>query len=365
LVKNDDILKDLYVSNPFQKKSNALLNDLRERNFSVGNYSKTSGAFNFHSYNPSFNDPDYSFILYGQNILNTIQSKLYYTYNRDEHFSRVGYTGIYGGWYVQPFIDVNQTWSRTVKLNRDTSLHWNETKLSAGIQLPLNFTGGKMYRNLTPSASFNYSNVEWIGLAKQFVSNSNFGYAQLSLKYSQFVQQAVQHIYPHFGQSLLLQYRSGSTAHQLLANCYFYFPGIAKSHSTVINLAYQARDTSGKYYYDNNFPFSRGYSAVDYPRLYKAAFNYNFPLAYPDWGFGNVVYFLRIRANLFYDFTQAKSLRTGNRYNFNSTGVEILFDSKWWNQQFISFGIRYSRLLNTDFEGGDPNQWQIVLPLNL
>ncbi len=364
-VNATDTLKNLYVSNPFHKKSNLLLNNLEERDFDISKYSKTSGALNFHSYNPYFSDPDYSFILFGQNVLNTIQSQLYYTYNRDEHFSRVGYTGIYGGWYVQPFIDLNQTWNRTVRLNADTSLHWNETKVAAGLQLPLNFTGGKWYRNLTSSASYNFSNVQWTGIAKQYLSNSNFGYVQMQLKYSQYVQQAIQHIYPHFGQSLILQYRTGSTAHQLLASGYFYFPGLSKTHSTVINLAYQSRDTSNKYFYDNNFPFSRGYSAVDYPRLYKAAVNYNFPFAYPDWGFGNIVYFLRIRANLFYDFTQAKSLRTGDRYNFASTGVEIFFDSKWWNQQFISFGIRYSRLLNEDFDGRSPNQWEIVLPVNL
>ncbi|MEP6465977.1 MAG: hypothetical protein ABJB05_06710 [Parafilimonas sp.] len=365
LIKDDDTLKGLYVSNPFQKKSNDLLKDLHERNFAVDNYAKTSGVFNFHSYNPSFRDPDYSFILYGQNVLNTIQSQLYYTYNRDEHFNRIGYSGIYGGWFVQPFIAVNQTWNRTVKLNADTSFHWNESRLSAGLQLPLNFSGGKLYKNLTTSASFNYNNIQWTGLAKQFINNSNFGYAQLSLNYSQYTQQAVQYIYPHFGQSLLLQYTSGSTAHQFLANGYFYFPGLSKTHSTVINLAYQSRDTSGKYYYDNNFPFSRGYAAVDYPRLYKAAINYNFPLTYPDWGVGNIVYFLRIRTNLFYDFTQAQSVRTGKHYNFASTGVEIFFDSKWWNQQLISFGIRYSRLLNANLEGTNPNQWQIVLPLNL
>jgi hypothetical protein len=365
LINAADTLKDLYVSSPFQNKSNTILKILNEQNLAVKKYPKASGIFNFHSYNPYFSDPDYSFIIYGQNVLNTIQSKLYYTYNRNEHFSRVGYTGIYGGWYLQPFIDVNQTWHRTVKLNADTSLHWNETKLAAGLQLPFDFTGGKMYRNLIPSASYSYTNVQWTGFAKQLLNNSNFGYAQLRLRYSQFTQQAVQHIYPHLGQSILLQYRTGSTAHQLLASGYFYFPGFAKSHSTVINLAYQQRDTSGKYYYDNNFPFSRGYSVPDYPRMYKAAFNYNFPLAYPDWGFGNIVYFLRIRANLFYDFTQTKSLRTGNRYNFASTGAEIFFDTRWWNQQPVNFGIRYSRLLNDDFEGRGPNQWEFVLPLNL
>jgi len=364
-INNADTLKDLYVTKPFQKKSNALLQNINERNFDVTKYSKGTGLFNFHSYNPYFSDPDYSFILYGENVLNTFQSQLYYTYNSNEHFSRVGYTGIYGAWYVQPFININQTWNRTTRLNADTTLHWNESKLAAGLQLPLNFTGGKMYRNLTSSASYNFTNVQWTGFAKQLLSNSNFGYMQLQLRYSQYVQQAVQHIYPHFGQSFLLQFRTGSTAHQFLASGYFYFSGLNKTHSTVISLAYQLRDTLGKYYYDNNFPFSRGYSAVDYPRLYKAAVNYNFPLAYPDWGFGNIVYFLRIRANLFYDFTQAQSLRTGNRYNFASTGAEIFFDTKWWNQQPISFGIRYSRLLNEDFEGKNPNQWEVVLPVNL
>jgi len=360
-----DTLKDLYVSSPFQKNSNHFLENIQQRNFSATNYSKASGAFNFHSYNPSFSDPDYSFILFGQNVLNTFQSQLYYTYNRDERFSRVGYTGIYGGWYVQPFIDVNETWNRTVKLNADTSLHWNETKLSAGIKLPLNFTGGKMYRNLTTSASANYNAIQWNGLAKEILSNSNFVYGQFRLQYSQFSQQAIQHIYPHFGQSILLQCRIGSTAHQFLANGNFYFPGFYKIQSIVVNLAYQARDTSGKYYYDNNFPFSRGYTTVDFPRLYKVGINYNFPLACPDWGFGNIVYFLRIRANVFYDYTQAKSLRTGNRYSFVSTGAEIFFDTKWWNQQFISFGIRYSRLLNEELTGQNANQWEIVLPLNL
>ena len=365
LINNADTLKNLYVSNPFQKQSNQLLESIQEKNFVAKHYSKVAGIFNFHSYNPYISDPDYSFILYGQNVLNTIQSQVYYTYNRNEHFSRVGYTGIYGGWYLQPFIGVNKTWNRTVRLNADTSFHWNEAKLSGGLQLPLNFTGGKMYRNLTLSASYNYNDVKWTGLAKQYLLNTTFGYTQLRMVFSQYSQQAIQHINPHFGQSLLLQYRTGSTAHQLLASGNFYLPGLNKNHSTVVNVAYQQRDTSGKYYYDNSFPFSRGYSVPDYPRMYKAGINYNFPLVYPDRGFGNLVYFLRIRANLFYDFTQTKSLRTGNRYNFASTGAEIFFDTKWWNQQPVSIGIRYSRLLNDDFEGRGPNQWEIVLPVSL
>ncbi|MEP6513342.1 MAG: hypothetical protein ABJA79_05705 [Parafilimonas sp.] len=364
-VNNSDTLKPLYVSKPFQKEGNNLLSNISQRDFAVTKYPKAFHPFNFHSWNPYFSDPDYSFILYGQNVLNTFQSELYYTYNRDEHFHKVGYTGIYGGWYVQPVLDINQTWNRTKFLNADTSLRWNETKLAAGFQLPLNLTGGKMYRNLNINATYHLASVQWEGFAKQLLNNSNFGYVQFHVDYSQYIQQSVQHIYPEFGQSFLLQYRRGSTAHQFLASSYLYFPGLYKTHNLVFNIAYQLRDTSGKYYFENDFPFSRGYTAVDYPRLWKAGVNYHFPLCYPDWGFGNIVYCLRIRANLFYDFTQAKSLRTGNHYNFASAGTEIFFDTKWWNQQFISFGMRYSRLLNLDFKGLNANQWEIVLPVNL
>ncbi len=360
-----DTLKDLYVSKPFQLPSNNFLSAMKQRKFQSTSYSRLSGFFNFHSYNPSFSDPDYSFIIYGQNVLNTVQSQLYYTYNRNERFSRVGYTGVYGGWYLQPFVDANETFNRTLQYNQDTTFHWNETRLAAGFQLPLNFSGGKMYRSLSTSAGYNYINLQWTGLAKQLLHNSAFSYLQFRIKYSQYTQQAKQYINPHFGQSLLLQYRTGSTAHQFLLSGNFYFPGFAKTHSIVINLAYQARDTSGKYYYENNFPFSRGYSSVDFPLMMKYAINYNFPIAYPDWGFGDIVYFLRIRANLFYDFTRVKSLRTGNQYNFASTGAEILFDTKWWNQQPLSIGVRYSRLLNTDNTILNPNQCELVLPLNL
>ncbi|MBS1745473.1 MAG: hypothetical protein JST21_04820 [Bacteroidetes bacterium] len=364
-VNASDTLKDLFVTKPFHSSSNHFLSVVSQRNYQVAKYSRFSGFFNFHSYNPSFSDPDYSFIVYGQNVLNTVQSQLYYTYNRNERFSRIGYTGIYGGWYLQPFMDVNETFNRSLQYNQDTTFHWNETRLAAGFQLPLNFSGGKLHRNLNLSAGYNFLHLQWTGLSKQLLRNSGFSFGQFLVKYSQYTQQASQNIYPHFGQTLTLQYRTGSTAHQFLANGNFYFPGFAKSHSIVIGVAFQARDTSGKYYYDNNFPFSRGYSSVDFPRMIKYAVNYNFPIAYPDWGFGNIVYFLRIRTNLFYDVTQVKSLRSGNRYNYASTGVEVFFDTRWWNQQPISIGVRYSRLLNTENTYSSPNQWQVILPLNL
>jgi hypothetical protein len=106
-----------------------------------------------------------------------------------------------------------------------------------------------------------------------------------------------------------LQYRGSTTstlAHQFLATGNFYLPGILKTHNLVIDAAYQLRDTAKQYYFTNNFPVSRGYDNVDFPRMWKLGVNYHFPLLHPDWGFANIVYFLRIRANAFYDYTNVK-----------------------------------------------------------
>ncbi|HEY6976694.1 MAG TPA: hypothetical protein VH396_10425 [Chitinophagaceae bacterium] len=360
-----DTLINLYVTKPFNEKSNLLLESVPATHYSVTKYPKFFHPFNFHSWAPYLDYPDYSFNIYGQNILNTLQSQLYYNYNDDEKYHRAGYTSIYGGWYLEPFLDINQTWNRS-GFTDSGKVKWNEFNASAGLSLPLNFSGGKQYRNLTLSASYNINNIQWKTNSKKLLNDIN--YINTTVSYSSQIQKATDQIYPRWAQRLLLQYRgsiTGITARQFLATGSFYLPGIEKTHNIVLNFAYQARDTAGKYFFTNNFPFSRGYDAIDLPRVWKIGGNYHFPLLHPDWGFGNIVYFLRIRANAFYDYTDAKSLRNDTHYKFRSYGGEIYFDTKWWNQQPLTFGIRYSHLLDNEIAGLQPNQWEIILPVTI
>ena len=99
--------------------------------------------------------------------------------------------------------------------------------------------------------------------------------------------------------------------------------------------------------------------------MIRGGINYHFPFWYPDKGFGNIVYFLRIRSNAFYDQTKVFSENLNQTREFRSGGMEIYFDTKWWNQQNISFGFRYSRLLDPDVLNRNQNQWELILPVNL
>ncbi|MEN9685889.1 MAG: hypothetical protein RLZZ28_1675 [Bacteroidota bacterium] len=364
-----DELKLLYLPDSMDRAGYGFLKEIKLAGYQESRYRKSFQLFKMHSYRPFYEQPEYSFTVYGQNVLNTFQSEIAYTYNENEGSHKLGYNGIYGGTYLQPIFGIGQTWQRTAAINKDTLVNWNETVGYAGLQLPLNFTGGDFFRFLTIRATYHIDNIKWTGLGEKLFTNRNFSYLQTSIAYTSQMQKAEQHIYPHFAESFLLQYKTAVNryrANQVLASGTIYMPGIGKNHNLVINGAYQTRDTLQQYLFANNFPFSRGYTAIDFPRTWKIGLNYHLPLAYPDWGFGQIVYFLRIRSNLFFDYTEGKSLRTGTVFPFRSLGTELFFDTKWWNQQPLSFGIRYSRLLDNEFRGStQPDRWEFILPVNL
>ncbi|NCI50749.1 hypothetical protein GWC95_12495 [Sediminibacterium roseum] len=369
-----DELKERYLNNVFSNdvfspREKAMLDSLPQHQYDVSKYRKSHNLLNIHSYRPYYEPPEYSFTLYGQNVLNTLQSELAYTYNENEGSHKAGYSGIYGGSYLQPLFGISHTWNRTGLYRPDTTVHWNELAGYAGLQLPLNLSGGKQYRYLTLSSTYNLNRVKWTGIGKSLFRDADIQYLQSRISFTSQSQKAAQQIYPHFAQNIFLQYRNivnQYKGHQFLASGALYFPGLMNSHSIVLTAAFHSRDTLQQYLFANNFPFARGYSAVDFPDMWKLGVNYHFPVAYPDWGFDNIVYFLRVRSNVFFDYTEGKSRRTGMVTPFRTVGTELFFDTRWWNQQTVTFGLRYSRLLDNQFRGAtNPDVWEFILPVNL
>jgi hypothetical protein len=368
-MNNTTALRPLYLTGVYAEGDHRFLAQITPAGYPVSTYRKASGLLNFHSWRPYYDQPEFSFTVYGQNVLNTFQSELSYTFNQNESSHKLGYNGVYGGTYLQPVFGASQTWQRSATIGRDSIARWNETLGYAGLQLPLNFTNGRWYRFLTLSGTYNLNQVQYSGLAQKLFANRTVQYYQLRLNYTSQIQQTRQQIYPHFAESISFQYRnafSGRSAQQWLVSGALYLPGLAANHSVVFTGAVQGRDTLLQYLFSNGFPFSRGYTAVDFPRMLKWGVNYHLPLLYPEWGIAQMMYLLRVRANLFFDYTQGKSLRTGLQYPFRTVGMEIWFDTRWWNQQPVSLGFRYSRLLDKEFFGVTrPNVWEILLPVNL
>ncbi|MCH5689300.1 hypothetical protein LWM68_36710 [Niabella sp. W65] len=62
-------------------------------------------------------------------------------------------------------------------------------------------------------------------------------------------------------------------------------------------------------------------------------------------GFANIFYLQRVRANIFYDYTRVSDKNNTRHATLQSTGAEIYFDTKWWNQHPLTFGFRAGTLL--------------------
>ena len=333
-------------------------------------YPKFSHPLNFHSLIPYFDDPDYTLSLQGENILNTFVTELDLDYNRNERSKDLSFQATYGAFFPYLFGGAGYTFNRrqyATQLNEN--VYWNEKSVQGGLQVPLNFTGGTHITGLTIASSMVYTGIDTKPGFSNLFRFSSYSYSNNTVNFSNRVQQARQNIYPHWAQYLTLNYKgsvSSINARQFLASGSFYLPGLSANHSLILSAAWQQRDHQNNIY-TNNFPFSRGYTAANLFEMGKAGINYHFPLAYPDAGVANLVYILRLRANLFFDATRGSfnnSSRQLTYANFRTAGAEVYFDTKWFNQSAITFGIRYSYLLDEDLFGSyGRNRISFIVPL--
>jgi hypothetical protein len=338
--------------------------------FPAKTYHALTHPFNFHSWRPYISDPDYTFSLLGENVLNTFQSEIFAGYNRNEGYTTAGLDFTYGG--IFPFITVGSQY--LVNRNgyfRGQKIFWNELLSYGGLSVPLNLSRGRWLTSLEGGSNISYHQQYFSGFYKDSIGNTSYFSVDPQLLFTHQLQAGRLQIYPSFAQTLQLQYSQAITnisGNQLLATGNFYFPGLTATHSLVIRASLQQHDSVNQVRFSNSFPFSRGYSGENFYRMYGFGINYHFPLVYPDWGFAELVYFLRVRANAYYDYTGVPFYTTngpGVQTQYRSFGLEVYLDTQWWNQLPLSFGIRYSRLLDSDYEGRGPNQWELILPLNI
>ncbi|HEY9532993.1 MAG TPA: hypothetical protein VIQ77_00585, partial [Mucilaginibacter sp.] len=356
------------ISSLAKDSATNLLQDISNKPMPVTSYNKAYHLFNFHSLTPDFSDPNYTVTLSGDNVLNTFQSQVLFNYNRDEGYKEFGFDAAYGALF--PFITggFNYTLDRRT-VYRNTRVYWNESDIHAGLQVPLNFSAGRHITGLTVASSIHFAAISFQQTFQQIL-NKSYTYLNNTVSFSNFIQQARQNIYPRFGESITLNYKasvSSLTATQLLANGTLYLPGLAANHNLLISLAHQQRGQENVISFSNDFPFSRGYTAENLHELNKIGADYHFPIVYPDAGVANTVYFMRIRGDVFFDYTRAHYYYTRTALtssDFRSVGGTLYFDTKWFNQQPLTFGVRYSRLLDRDLFGGvGPNVVEIVLPV--
>ncbi|WP_184548665.1 hypothetical protein [Mucilaginibacter sp. FT3.2] len=348
-----------------------MLSGVVDKPLQVTNYSKAHGLFNFHSLIPNISDPNYSFAITGENVLNTFQSQVSFNYNTNEGYKEFSFDAVYGALFPYLSAGVDYTLDRR-QFIKGNYVYWNETQLHGGLEVPLTFSQGKHITGLTIGSDLYFNRTNFQQPYSAQYADRGYTYLNNYLSFNNQTQSAKKNIYPSFAQNISLNYKtaiSGISATQFLATGTFYFPGLVTNHSFVISLAHQQRGKDNVISFSNDFPFSKGYTVQNLDDMNKVGFTYHFPIAYPDAGFGNIFYLLRLRGALFFDYTRASSTNyyidgSSFKQNFRSAGGTLFFDTKFFNQNSISFGIRYSRLLDEDTFGfTGRNRVELVLPV--
>lgn len=360
-VNVDQLTQSKWLQPAFAEGGN-ILDRVPVDSLPVKKYAQLTRPFNFHSWVPSFNDPEYGIALLGENILNTTSTSIGYTYNNNEGSSDIYGRFTFGGWFPYLSIGADYNINRYGFDQNRNKVYWNEATGYIGFSIPLNFSSGLYSRSLSLGSNFNlrhrYLSSKYADNDLQFLSNT--------LIFSNQRLKGLQNIYTHFGQYLAAQYNrttGGLFAEQLYLRFDQYLPGIWQNHSIVLQAAYQQRDKSFYYSFSDNFVYARGYNKPLYTSIYKLGANYHFPIAYPDWGFAQILYFKRIRANVFYDYSQSTYAINHSRARYSSTGGELYFDTRIGNALPFSFGVRVSHLLDNDPVDNAKQRVDFIVPI--
>jgi len=361
-------LKEKFSVSAGADNGDILLGKAPARIFAVSDYKKGAKLLNFHSWRPYYEDPIFTFSLYGQNVLNTMETELFYAYNQNDRKSSVGFNAVYGAFFPYLNVGTELTFDRE-EVSGSRLRRWNQLDSRVGLSIPLATVKGRTFRNFNISSFYVLRNEFNQGFFKDSVGNTAISYLQHSISWSQQVQRAVQHIFPRFAYSLSASYRhaiSKYEANQLIANGALYLPGLMSSHNFQFTGSFQEIDTLGQLSFANRFAYSRGYTGRYFSRMWRLSANYHLPLIYPDWGFANILYLQRVRANIFYDFTKVYSRDKTQTRDQRSVGGEVFVDTKWWNQYPLTFGFRVSRLLDRDqFDGFQGTIFEFILPVSI
>jgi len=311
----------------------------------------TKGLLNVHSWYPFVNTEEVGFEALSRNIMGSLSLTGQFSYNFDERGWKTGATLSYGAFF--PVIDVDAyTGERQVDnlaLTTDTLSvigyvgGWREHSIGSGFRIPLRLTHGNYFTNLSLEAKYRHYFVDYFDQFTDITRNEDFGSLDFEFNFSQVQAAALQNILPRWAQLLQVNYDrtlngSANQGERFTVSGSLFFPGFTRNHSLFFRGAYQNEDIVDAFRFEDIFIDARGYGSGPFESIYRLSANYTLPLWYPDLALGSLAYFKRLRANLFYDYSEGKIL--DNDFLRRSFGVELQTDFRLIRLVDVGMGIR-------------------------
>ncbi|MFZ4399215.1 MAG: hypothetical protein ACOYO1_04200 [Bacteroidales bacterium] len=286
----------------------------KTKQYEITKYSKISHLINIHSWAPlSINAnnqtaaPGISFM--SHNLLSTSFLTAGYEYIREENTGKYYLDYTYKGLF--PVIDASIDYriKNGISIWHDNSRHdftYRECNVKLGLSIPLQFPTSKYYTKLIPSVNTTLINISHDASTPSKFTKGNINSIDYRIYAYHVLKTSDRDLYPKWGQTLELNFRHtpfgiynyGNIAS---AESYLYLPSIINHHGFKFYGGIQKRtEGSSNYVFSDIINYPLGSYAIYNHWLYSAAVSYFYPLLYPDFSIGSLMYLKRLDMNLFY-----------------------------------------------------------------
>ena len=317
----------------------------------------TKGLLNVHSWYPFVSTEEFGVGVLSKNIMSTLAITGQFTYNTNENSWKTLGRLSFGPFF--PILDIDvSTGERQSEflLSGQDSLNlyvgqWKEHAFAGGIRLPINLTHGNYPTGITISSKYKHYIVDYLDGFTDRARDENFGSVDLDFGFSRAQTRAHQNIYPRWAQTLSVNYQKtlGNGENQgeiFTVNSSLFFPGVVRNHSFFLTGGYQQEDILNAYRFEDLFTNARSYSSFPFERIYRVSANYTLPLWYPDLALGSLLFFKRLRGNLFYDYSEGRLLNADLK--LRSYGAELVTDFRLVRLVEIGAGVRLGWAIDDD-----------------
>jgi len=325
------------------------------KNYPVEDYNPLRNSINVHSW---YLLPLPPYVFYGflsNDLLNTMQLDAQVTHHLGENTNALNLNVSYAG--HRPILDAGVGFGERVAYytvaGKDTTDVWDEASCGIGFRIPIDRSTGPWSKYKECGVFLKYINL----MGKNFRELGTPDNGELvtftgSFNYFSYLTAAFRDLYPSWGSKFSIYYITkilGDDYYDWFLSSAFkqYLPGLFKHHSLRGSLAIEYQFAQN-YLFPTRLQFVRGYRQRYYQLFLIGSLDYALPLCYPDLALGSLLYFKRLRANLFYDYGIGRN--TDNTL-FRSAGLEFYLDLTPLTLVYLELGmgIRYSyRIENKD-----------------
>lgn len=335
--------KSLPLSNKLSKAPFRVFdfNRIEDKKYPVKKYSRLRNLINPHSWGPFSLDADNlelnpGISILSQNVLNTsfLNAGYKWDMNREsgKWYMKYSYEGLYPVFDFEIENGIQKGFGRkfdTIDSQLEiitVPVKWRVTNYSAALRVPLSFVSGVWLLYIQPFVSLTYFQADILNDPGILEKSQNIKTLVNELTISNYIKSTEWDYYPRFGQNFRLYYRTAPFNKGWSANLFafsesIFIPGIFRHHGIKLNISYQERNEfSG--IFTEYIPNIRGYEDFASLKLQKFSVDYWLPIIYPDLSISSLLYFKRISANLFFDYSNQKN--KSENFNLQSYGADIL-----------------------------------------